>query len=361
MRKAFSLGWPLLFAGLLFPGRSSPGQSRVVAVPGSLSGSEGRTFLETPFSFGPSRTQVILDKALLGGLGSKALVTALAFRPDGGGTFAAKTLSLEVLLSTAAAAPGAPSGDYAANRGKDAVTVLPRTNLSLPNAFKPFTPPSGIRFWIRFSKSFSWKGGGLCLEVADYSSTKSAWRVDAASAVPYGFGRVSYEGAPCPLGRNRIVSSVIPWPGAPVEWKTRLLDGSASTGSALLLLGTGRSKWGGLTLPWNMDPVLGTKGCRLYTDVALGLAAVLSSGKAQVDMGLLPANPVFSRAVLTAQWIVPGGSVPGGVGASGLARIRVGSAPPFVTLYNYLSNSNPNSPKAEFLAASAPALFLEVR
>ncbi len=361
MVRPFCAG--LFFALTLFlPFRAPcPGQSRVVAVPGSLAGAEGRTSLDLPLTFGPSRTQVILDKALLGGLGAKAVVTALGFRPDGAGTFGAKSLSLEVVLSTAAVSTAGLKAEYAKNRGKDAVTVLPRTTLSLPAAWKPSPPPSGTRFWVRFSRSFTWRGGGLCLEVADFTSTKAPWKVDAASALPYGFGRAAYEGAPCPAGKNRIVSSVLPWPGAPVEWKTRLLDGSVSKGNALLVLGAGLARWGGISLPWNVDPLLGTKGCRLYTDFVLGMAAQVTGGKAEVDMGVLPGSPVFAGAVFTAQWIVPGGTAPGGVGFSDLARLKTGSPPPFTTLYNYLNNSNPNSLTAEFLAASAPVLFLEVR
>ena len=361
MKRTLVSGFPWVFTALLGLVSAAAAQSKVVAVPGNLSAAEGRTALDLPFTHGTSRTQVILDKALLGGLGAKAVINAVGFRPDGNGSYAAKSLSLEVVLSTAAGSTAAPDADYTKNRGKDAVTVLPRTTLSLPYAWKPSNPPSGVRFWVRFSKGFTWQGGGLCLEVANHTSTKAAWRVDAASAVPYGFGRAAYEGNPCPAGKNTIVSSVVPWPGAPVEWKTRLLDGSVSTGSALLILGTGQAKWGGISLPWNMDPVFGTKGCMLYTDLVVGSAAVVSAGKAEVDMGVLPPNSVLSGAVLTAQWIVPGGSVPGGIGASNLARLKIGSPPPFVTLYNYLTNSNPGSTKAEFLAAAAPVLFLQVR
>ncbi len=336
-------------------------QTKIVALPGNLAAREGGTFLDVPFTRGPSRTQILVAPALLSGLGTKAVITAVGFRPDGNGSFAAKSVSLEVVLSTAAGTTASPNPLYGGNRGNDAVTVLPRTNVSLPWAFKPSPPPSGVKVWVRFTRSFTWKGGGLCLEAADFTTTKKAWPVDAARAVPYGFGRAFYEGDPCPVGKNTIVSSPVPWPGAPVEWKTRLLDGSASGGGVLLLLGTGAKKWGGLTLPFSLDPLFGTRGCKLYTDVVSAFSATLTAGKAQVDMGTLPASPVLSGAQVTAQWIVPGGGVPGGLGLSNLARLRIGQAPPFVTLYNYLNDTNPNSKKAEFLAAAVPVLFLEVR
>ena len=52
---------------------------------------------------------------------------------------------------------------------------------------------------------------------------------------------------------------------------------------------------------------------------------------------------------------------PGGLGASNLARCRIGLAPPFVTLYNYLVDTSPTATRAEFIADRLPVLFLTVQ
>lgn len=347
---------PALLVLLLMP--LAPAQ-RVTCVPGGLAQAEGQGLLELPFSRGPSRTLILVDPALLGGLGSPAAITALGLRPDGGNPFAAQALTLEVVLSTGRTSPAAPQAEYAKNRGADAATVLPKVALSLPAAGLPSAPPSAVRAWLRFAKGFPYQGGPLCVEVASHAAPGGAWDVDSAPAAPFGFGRAVYEGLACPAGGNRIASAPVPWPGAPVDWKTRLEAATPGASAALLLLGAGLSTWGGQPLPWSLDRLLGTSGCTLYTDLVLGLAAAVSAGKAEVDMGGVPALAALEGASFTAQWLVPDPALAGGIGASALARVRLGQAPPCVTLYNYLVQANPDASHAEFLAAAMPVLFLE--
>jgi hypothetical protein len=187
------------------------------------------------------------------------------------------------------------------------------------------------------------------------------WGVDAAVAPGHGFGRAYYKGDPCPPGRNTIASATVPWPGAPILWQVKLLNASVTSGSALLLAGVGLKNWGGIALPFDLDPVLGTSGCTLYTDMVLALAGTVAAGAASLDLGTVPVDPALAGATLTGQWLVPDAGLPGGLGASNLARGTLGVPPPFATLYNYLANTSPGATRAEFLSDTAPVLFLEVR
>jgi hypothetical protein len=351
----------LLPAALLLLSAAPRAQVRTEAVPANHAAREGDRALPFPFARGASRTQVIVDRALLAGLGKAATVTALSFRPDGAGAQPAGTADLEVILSTPKTTPAAPAIRYAGNRGADARTVLPRTRVNLPAAAVPAPPPSAVRLALAFTRTFPWSGGGLCLEVVNYTAAPPAWRADAPSAAPWGFHPVRYEGNPCPGGANTMALAAAPWPGAPVAWQARVENTGAGASAALLILGAGLQRWGGLVLPFALDPLLGTKGCTLYTDHVLGLPARPAAGRATVDLGLLPPAPALAGAALTAQWLLADASLPGGLGASNLARAAVGSPPPLATLHNHGAPGGTAALQAEFLADTAPVLFLRVQ
>jgi hypothetical protein len=241
------------------------GQNLLIA-PASHTGVEGSSSTNVPFGRStPTRVQYFWDASLLP---TPRSITAIAFRLDGGGSTAGKTVDVELRMSNTPLPLVALSADFASNRGANETIVLPRQLLNLPASTgtgtpSPFLPPIALATPFLHQPA----NGGLLLEVIVHGQPPGAYSLDATwvcSSPDVAIGPLSCPSAGgLPLRVESGTTQVI-W-GRP--WTGRVLDAPPG---ALVVFGLGTTEtgsWGGLNLPQEMTP-FGAPGCWVSIDLA---------------------------------------------------------------------------------------------
>lgn len=150
-----------------------------VVVPNSLATSEGDGANAFPFhisSFFPPvpsmRYQQVLHSSEFGAFGGPAVITQIAFRPDGvfGNAFSSVLPSVRIDLSTTSAAPDALSPIFAGNVGADATPVF-NGSLPLSSVYAgPAGGPKDFDIVVNLTTPFFYDpaAGNLLLDVRNF-------------------------------------------------------------------------------------------------------------------------------------------------------------------------------------------------
>ena len=250
---------------------------------------EGTAATNIPFGRStPTRVQYVYGASLFSG---PVVLTGVQLRPDGGASPVGKLVDCEISLSTAPGPLTGLSAQFAANRGADQLTVLPRQLLALPGQSAGATPSPFLPA-VTFATPFAFDpaGGDLVLEVVVYGQPPGAYSLDAtfvctSPLVPVGpLSCLQSNGYP--LGVESATTGV-QW-GRP--WVVRAFD--ASPGSVVLLaLGNQESgSWGGMQLPQDLG-VVGAGGCFLSIDVAASFFSSAAGDGSVTFPFQLPNNP----------------------------------------------------------------------
>ncbi len=255
----------LPFAGFLLLSPVLPAQQTRV-VPWTLEETDGNTTCAFPFGYTAGRTQQVIDGAAL--CSRSALLMGMALRRDGRGTNTYKSRvipSLEVRMGHTKVTPSTMSTSFAANRTGTMVAVFPRGTFHLPPL-----PPMKPRF---FPVAWSWavpfiycrSTGNLLVEIViSGNAGKSEYFMDAHGSRSLG-GRASLFGKGGALAGGDPFSVTCPSPSSLVPGGTLTLAarGLKKAYTSLALVGTSRSFFGSLPLPFDLGP-LGAPGNFLY-------------------------------------------------------------------------------------------------
>lgn len=281
---------------VLFLAHTALSQTVAVVAPPRFQAAEGESFTGLPFSRStPVRAQLWYGPSYFPRTGN---LVSVALRPDGGRSFGAKVVDIEIVLATGPATPDAVAAQFSSNRGSDAVTGFKRRVVRLPAVLPAAGPrPFDVSFTLDRSFPFDPKKGGLLVELVLFGQQPGAWHLDLGTRCTS--ARAAFGGSGCrgSNGKAPVADSptgALLW-GRPFVVRVRDLRAMSPVA---MLFGTRESgPWMGLTLPYRMD-VIGAPGCTLATDAALVLGAAANSlGEARLP-GQIP--PV---AKLVGTWI----------------------------------------------------------
>ncbi len=289
---------PVCFLAFLAGGLLAQ-QTRVV--PWGLEKTDGNTTSAFPFGYTAGRTQQVIDGAAL--CQHSALIMGMALRRDGRGTnsYKARVLpSLEITMGHTRVSPSTMSTAFAANRTGTMVTVFPRAKFNLP----PLPPMNPGIFAVKWSWAVPFTytrfTGNLLIEF-EISGTpgKSEYFMDAHGSKSMG-GRASLYGKGGVFAGKDPYSVTCPsparlFPGGSLSLSAAGLKKSYTSAA---ILGTSRTFWGNLPLPFDLGP-LGAPGNALYVKPTFLLSLPLgpSGGGFGGNLSIpLPSDPWFAGA-----------------------------------------------------------------
>ncbi len=284
-----------------------------VTAPSGYGAVEGDSSTLEPGCFAPSKCQLLYDASVLKGV-PFGVITGLALRRDGllNGSFQAHSSYITVHMS-AFGVNGAGSWSrtsYSANRGKGCRLVFPRAKVDFPAVTRPAVTPARFSVELPFANPIAYLPGRnmmVEMDVADPSGGNNFfyWGSDAVIFGPYAKkGTTEKFGKGCPSGRIMVGEA------PPVDGLSKLSwywDSGAGKGTpALGILGTSRTRWGSLALPFSLTG-MGAPGCSLYTDLVLAFPGVtrgiLLPGLYRVEVPV-PADSTLAGGVLYGQTFV---------------------------------------------------------
>ena len=316
-------------------------------IPWSLEKTDGNTTSAFPFGYTSGRTQQVIDGAAL--CQNSALLLGMALRRDGRGTntYKARILpSLTIRLGHTKVSPSTMSTVFASNRTGPMVTVFPKAKFILPT-LPPMNP--GI-----FAVQWSWAVpfaynrtlGNLLVEFEiPGTGGKSEYFMDAHGSKSMG-GRTALYGKPGVFAGKDPYTVTCPSPSRMFPGGSLALSagGLKKAYTAAAVLGTSRSFWGNLPLPFDLGP-LGAPGNALYVKPTflLSLPLRLSGGSWGGFLSIpLPPDPWFAGAKFYGQVLFvdrPSNAL--GMVFSGGVELNLGMTAPPVQL---LGNSDPSKP-----------------
>ncbi len=265
----------LALTALLFSAPPSPrAQTKYFVVPSAYAKVEAPSRNTYPFSYDEVRTQMIYNGKKLGfKIGA---ITEAAFRRDGtySSVFNAKKLPLKVWISKSPNTDKSASVCFAQNRGPNPKLVFSGT-LNLPRAGAPSTPPAPFSIVIPFSPPWIYTGGNICLEiVAPGPYRYGRWMTDTYYNSEQGRGTALQFGRACAPAGGGKTPKLKAYTYRLLIGKTAYISLYAYRNSVpcFMFLGTSKTAWGSIKLPFDMTP-LGATGCKIYT----GAAAILTA------------------------------------------------------------------------------------
>jgi hypothetical protein len=339
----------ILLALLAAPAVPAPAQVKTFDVPG---GNPYVTYSSAPFGKVFCRYQQIHDGRDI--KVGPATLRSIAFNPNANGNATAHKLDMEIRVGHAIKAPSVMSPVYANNTAGTLPAYVKRAQISIPAL-----PASSFAVKFPFARPFQYDGrSSLAFEVrvygndnnnqnfyydldlarspyASYVSTvkgatatqgslSKGWGLLArfeyglATFTPFGMG-CKGEGGYIPAINN----TGLPRVGQPFQV---YLANATGNRNAWLLVGKDKSKWGALSLPFDLTP-LGFPGCRIYTDVVQVVPTITQGGGSGQGYGVLPINvppyPILIGAKVYFQWAV---AVPQGATNFTLAFSDAGEA-----------------------------------
>jgi hypothetical protein len=171
-RQSFLLGLFAVGLLLLVPHVSEG----AIVVPNGLATVEGNSNNGFPFNIGlfaesSMRYQQVYSSSEFSSLGGPLLITAIAFRPDGGSgdPFSTTLLDIQINLSTTSGVPDSLSSTFANNVGADDTIVYARGSLALSSA-DTGVGPRDFDIVITFTTPFLYDPtqGNLLLDVRNF-------------------------------------------------------------------------------------------------------------------------------------------------------------------------------------------------
>lgn len=252
----------------------------LLPIPASHTATEGTGFTNVPFGRStPVRVQYAYDAMLFTG---PHTITALQFRLDGGTAAAAKTVDVEIRMSTLAVSLVQIAPTFATNRGADEVVVLPRQFLTLPSQSAANTPSAFLPA-IPLTTPFFHDpaNGGLLVEIVVFGQPPGAYTLDVTYVCDSPESLVGpascQQSNGLPLRVESGTTQVI-W-GRP--WVAQILDAPAGAPVILIAGSQETGPWNGLVLPQSLASV-GAPGCFLSIDIGGSwIAAAAADGSAQ--------------------------------------------------------------------------------
>ena len=269
-----------------------------------------------------TRCMVVLDAAS-GPFPIGTTVTQIALRRDasyGAQGYAALQGSLRVRMGRAVAAPDGIQDVRFARLWQGAPTTVydaPNGTFSSPAAPPPVGGAPPFSIVVPLQRPFQWQGGPLAIEFL-YTPTAgtSLWRVDAV-ATPRSAGSFRSLGPGCG-GSNgyrgqQYVLTETAVPGGQmqvvVEGAVRPVAPGSLQDVAIHVLGASGTAIGGVPLPLDLGPLLGTpSGCLLRNDALATLTVPLANpsllfGRASNQVAV-PATPAIAGAQVFSQWLL---------------------------------------------------------
>ena len=261
-----------------------------------------------------ARRQLVLGPSHLGSLVGKSIKSLTVRRNMGDASpLDGGLLSLKIWMSHSPRSPSGLSPTFDKNRGNDELLVFDGTisvpaTPAAPSTPAPWTAP--YAFTVQLLKPFVYVGGDLCIETLTNTVLGQSppwWTADAV--VERAGGAVSKYGVSCipgmgddPAGGDAH-SMVV---GSTAMFHLR---GNRNTGSAVCMVGTSRTSYGGVTLPLDLG-VVGAVGCELSTNpIVLNRSTAIASpvgtspGLARWAL-LIPSLPSLAGAKIYTQWYV---------------------------------------------------------
>ena len=272
-------------------------QSAIV-IPPSYAGVEGTGSTNVPLGrLGPMRVQMAYDSVLFA---QPVVVSGLGVRPDGGVPVTAKTVDVEVRLSTSPWGVANLRATFALNRGADEVVAFGRKTLQLPAVAAPGTPsPFALRFPLDRSFSYDPAGGPLLVEMIVHGQPPGAYSLDATylcSSPFQAFGPAGCGAGGSPL-EVRVPTAQVLW-GRSLQVEVRRAPPGAVTGLAFGSMESG--VWNGVPIPLNLSP-FGAPQCHISTDLLVILPGTAdASGVASYPLSV-PAVPSLQNEWLRFQ------------------------------------------------------------
>lgn len=272
-------------------GLTSAAAQSTQVVPADFASREGETFTSFPFGRSHStRVQHYFEPRLFA---AKGTLLGVAFRPEGGKSYAGKGLELEIQCATSHADVGQLNTLFHANVGSHAATVFSRKILNLPLLAGQAGPqPFGIAFTFDTPFAYDPAQGGLLIDVMVHGQARGDYDLDLGSLCVSAKGTFGQPG--CPGSNQKIPFADVPTTavlqGQPFVFRV----GDVPVGSAVgLILGSRESgSWGALTLPFDLG-IAGATNCWLNTDLLLLFAAVADAQGEARFLGGVPNSPVF--------------------------------------------------------------------
>ena len=305
-------------------GVASAQTSRVV--PPFYATVEGNSRYTYPFGRDQAAMQLLIDRSQL--TAGNAVVTAVAFRPEGSTTAAftgySKTYKLTVWTTTVAAA--AMTIDPIANAANQPATVVFHSVLNVPSAPPLSVLPSAFTLRVPFANGpypYASAMGSLLLQVdtADTVVPPGSWNVDAASLrTTTAEGSVTLVATGCQNGSNDALGMTIPRNTAIVGGSIDLALKTSSNGAFPLAVGI----LGARTLPAIDLGVVGMSGCSLHVEPLLTQSVNESAGAYPTISWPLPNLPLLQGLALFAQtlgWANPPSTLMGSVTSDASAVI----------------------------------------
>ncbi len=272
---------------------SLTGQS-LLTLPASHTTQEGTSSTNVPFGrSSPVRVQCAYDAMLFTG---PSLITQIAFRLDGGGAAAQKTVDCEIRMSTMALSLVGMDPNFALNRGGDETIVLPQQLLTLPAQAANGTP-SAFLPPIPLSTPFAYDpaNGALLVEIVIFGQPPGVYSLDvtyACDSPDVGIGsNACAQSSGLPL-QVQSASTQVMW-GRP--WIARARDAAPGAIVVLAIGSIDSGPWNGFVLPQSLDN-LGAPGCVLGIDVAATwYTLALGDGTAQFPFSLANSPQVIGE------------------------------------------------------------------
>lgn len=228
--------------------------------------------------------------------GSAVVIEALGF-VIGASAVTAKSVDLEVRLSTAANEPSALASDFAGNRGGDELIVRAQSPFALPAA------NPGDVVWIDLEQPYFFDpaGGALLIELVQHARAPGTYAVESTTLCTSTTRAVGPTACPGSSGELtvRMLNQGLVW-GAPLVLAVDGADPGAPTG---LFMGSRSSGfYSGLTLPIPLASA-GAPGCYLAIDILWTLVGSADASGRSVHTLAVPPRPALSGQELFLQGV----------------------------------------------------------
>lgn len=228
----------------------STANATVVVAPNAQATAEGNIRNTFPFFVtGGMRYQQVYAASEFSAFSGPETISQIAFRCDGSGSFCTSFSqllpSIDIHLSTTAAAPDALSDTFAANVGADNTLVHtgPLTLSSAGQTLRPAGTPNPFDVVITLQTGFLYdpSAGNLLLDITNYSSPgKIGIRLDANFSILDSISRLSANGDPAATSGRLETEALV------TQFSTTAQIAEPATltlfGLALLGLGAGRRR-----------------------------------------------------------------------------------------------------------------------
>ena len=285
-------------------------QSTSVVIPDGLASTEGSTFDWATARYLPARSQMIYDASVLTGLGTTA-ITNVGVRANytSTSTYPAHDVvtSLKIGYSATQRAATASTSSFNANDPGNYTTVLNNVTVSYP-AVSGTTPNPRGYVSIPLTNPAPYVSGNTLVMLWDVASTSGntevwLWYNDAQFYSTGGSGGTyASTGTTCPPGSTS--QGFAARGGSDLSWY--FYSGSGNNVPTAGFIGTSKTTWGGIPLPFDLTP-LGGAGCSIYTDGAAVLPgqtdATGTLGRIRYDVPI-PADPSTNGVQLYTQSFV---------------------------------------------------------